>query len=259
MAQRPSQPVIDTHLHVLQPSRWHYHWLAPDSPFCREFLLAEYEDERVYSGVLVEAANSLDEIHWLLEMSEISPMRPGVIGWVDLAHPSAPEQLQTFAQNALFKGVRLNWLASHPSPDAIAPALEIIAELGLTVDVLTSPDYLPSLRTFIAAYPEIPFVLNHMGGVESKPEAWRAYLQPLAALPNVIGKITGMFMSSLIDMAAALFGSDRLMFGSNVPFSLEKVSYSDLVTRFCDAISALSEQAQADIGHRTAQRVYRLP
>lgn len=266
MARSASGIIIDTHLHVLQPSRWHYHWLADDSPLYRDFLLnnivGDLQACGVHTGVLIEATNTPQEIEWLLEMSAASPLQPGVIGWINLQDLDAPEQIARFAAHPLFRGIRLNWLESTFDMTAFARVVSVIGAHGLVVDVLTHPEYLSAVSQFMAAYPDITFVLDHLGGIKMDqdcPALWEQQLHDVAQLPHVFAKLSGWTAShlrSITLVALDLFGSERLMFGSNCPFGL--MSYAAQIDCLMNALYPLTATAQANICYQTAARVYRL-
>ncbi|MDX2077838.1 MAG: amidohydrolase family protein [bacterium] len=275
MAQQTVTRIIDTHIHVLQPSRWHYHWLEANSPLHSDFLLPTIEADLlacgVDGGVLMEATNTPQEIDWLLDMCHASPLQMGVIGWIAPDDPQGHEKMALFAKNPRFKGIRLNWLDSPPNMTMLAPILRACGAYGLVVDVLTTPKNLLAMAIMIKNYPHITFILDHMGGLELThitPAIWRTSLEPLANLPNVVGKLSGFSTIPVADMTPTLhrlievgldvFGSDRLMFGSNIPFGLNQISYGDIITHFRDAIQHLPHATQADLCHQTAERVYRL-
>jgi len=256
----------------LQPSRWDYHWLEADSPLNTDFLLPNIKADMlacgVVGGVLMEATNHPQEIDWLLEISHASHMPMGVIGWIP---PNLHQELSIFAKNSRFRGIRLNWLEPHPNSRILTPLLQACEAHGLVVDVLTNPDHLHAVANLIADYPHIMFVLDHMGGIDMvhiTPKLWQQSLQPLAELPNVIGKISGFStlaidhitptIRPLVEIGLTLFGSERLLFGSNIPFGLNQIGYKDIVASFRDAINHLPQTIQADICHKTAQRIYQL-
>ena len=54
-----------------------------------------------------------------------------------------------------------------------------------------------------------------------------------------------------------IFGSERLMFGSNFPIEKLWTSYADLMQAHRAAAEKFSEADQANLFHNTAARVYR--
>lgn len=274
MARHTAQRLIDTHLHVLQPSRWHYHWLTAGSPLDRDVMLTDLEPvlaaSGVYSGVLIEATNTPEEITHLLDISAASPLQPGVIGWLPADYPDTAQEIARLARHPSFKGIRLNGLSAETP--ALTLTLKALEAHSLVVDLLTQPNQLAGMAHLIAAHPGLWFVLDHMGGLDLSqpaPHIWHEQLRPLADLPNVIGKISGfgglpapqrtISLRALVEVAADLFGSERLMFGSNVPFGLDQTSYADMVHSLDEAVQTLPAPAQEDIFAKTAARIYRLP
>lgn len=272
MARRTDERIIDTHIHILRPSMWHYHWLNEHSPLRRDSSLSQIKDDmracKVGAGILIEATNTSEEIGWLLEMSSRSFPELGVIGWIS---PDQYAQVAVFAQNSLFKGIRLNWLEPRRHVDIRSSILRCVDAHDLVVDLLTKPECLPSVAELAVAYPNVTFVLDHMGGIDMQgctPGDWRADLQIFAQLSNVIGKISGFSgldsrqmiptVRELVDVAVDIFGSERLLFGSNIPFGLDQYTYADIVNSLHHALQPLPEHIKVDICYQTAVRVYRL-
>ena len=161
-----------------------------------------------------------------------------------------------------------------------------------------SPDYerLPALAKLAAAHPEVPIIVNHLGGKidpDLDPEAiarWRACIDAIAGCPNVVMKCGGAQQrvgwdweppfhmhqrmegppgsEELCDLlypfyhyAIEAFGPDRCMFESNFPVDKECVSYRtlwNLMKRIARKMG-LSDSEKASIFSGTAARVYRLP
>ena len=100
-------------------------------------------------------------------------------------------------------------------------------------------------------------------------EAWLCGLQQLARLPNLYSKLSafGTFIhrndpaliAYIVDNAMAIFGSERLMFGSNFPIEKLWTKHSALVQAHRDAVAKHGEAHAANIFWNTAARVYRLP
>src|SRR5687768_11017984 len=113
MAQARRLQIIDSHLHSIQVSRLQYHWLKADSPLNQDIALPEIQSSAAFDlvgGILIEASNQSAEIDYLLELSANSSLKLGVIGWIDLDSADAPQQIELYARNPAFKGIRMNWL-----------------------------------------------------------------------------------------------------------------------------------------------------
>src|SRR5215211_4682402 len=104
-------PRIDSHMHVWQLSRGDYGWLTPDLPtIYRDFTVgdarASWEQAGIDSAILVQAAPTLEETHFLLSVAESEPRVKGVVGWIDMLAPDAVDQLERLASNRLLRGIR---------------------------------------------------------------------------------------------------------------------------------------------------------
>ena len=161
-----------------------------------------------------------------------------------------------------------------------------------------SPDYerLPALAGLANAHPEVPIIVNHLGGKidpDADPEAivrWRECIDAIACCPNAVMKCGGAqqrvgwdweppfhmhqrkegplgseelckLLYPFYHYAIEAFGPDRCMFESNFPVDKECVSYRtlwNLMKRIARKLG-LSETEKASIFSGTAARIYRLP
>jgi len=228
MAAAADGGIIDSHVHLLQPSQFAYHWLKSESPLNRDFSLADFRAEtqksNVIGGILMEATNTPQEIAWLLKVTEQDSRCWGVIGWIHLEQPDAAAQIKHFAAHPNFKGVRLNWLVSRPNPDRLYAAMQALQAHQLVVDVLARFEYLPEVAALIREFPRLTFVLDHMGGSPLSAAtlgAWCSTMRPFVSLPNVMLKVSGYStetsLRGYLQAAVTCFGAHRLMFGSNYP------------------------------------------
>ena len=160
-----------------------------------------------------------------------------------------------------------------------------------------SPDYerLPTLARLANAHPEVPIIVNHLGGKidpDAGPEAgarWRECIDAIAGCPNAVMKCGGAqqrvgwdweppfhmhqreegplgseelckLLYPFYHYAIEAFGPDRCMFESNFPVDKECVSYRtlwNLMKRIARKMG-LSETEKASMFSGTAARVYRL-
>ena len=61
----------------------------------------------------------------------------------------------------------------------------------------------------------------------------------------------------VVERAIAILGTDRLMFGSNLPIESLCMNGGDLIAAHRAAVALHGEKAEADIFRGTAERVYR--
>lgn len=271
--------IIDAHQHVWTVARGDYGWLTPAAGgLYRDFDLADYAAAAPFvdASILVQAAPTDAETDYLLSLAEASDRVAGVVGWVDLAAPSAPTRLASLASRPKFLGVR-PMLQDLSDPDWIAgaelsPALAAMSEMGLCFDALVRPEHLPALARMAARHPDLQIVIDH----GAKPDIaggslgnWRLALAPLAAMTQVACKVSGLpneagavwrpeVFAPWIEALVALFGPERLIWGSDWPVVTEVVDPTAWYQVVQDAIRPLGETAQAEVFGGTARRVYRL-
>ena len=269
--------ILDAHRHLWRLDRGDYRWLAgsggPLQPLRRDFLPEDAPDDA--EVVLVQAADSLAETEFLLDLARVDSRIKGVVGWADLASPQAAEDLRHLACDPRFKGVRpmlqdipqTDWLLTAPRPEA----LETLKLLGLRFDALVTRRHLGVLERFAAAHPDLPLVIDHA----AKPQmddaaAWRAGMAALAAHPQVHCKRSGLLTELAPEQAAEplpaleavfaplleLFGPQRLIWGSDWPVLTLAASYADWLELTEALLRDLSPAERAGIMGANAARFY---
>src|ERR1700742_383153 len=104
--------LIDTHIHVWDFGQAEYTWLEGDtSVLNRTYALDELENERkrvgVTGGILVQAANNLEDTSWMLAVAGKHDWIRGVVGWLPLQKPEQMASLletSQYAPGSLLKG-----------------------------------------------------------------------------------------------------------------------------------------------------------
>ena len=259
---------IDTHLHVWNPDRLPYHWLTGEQPaLFRSILLDEVypqmQNAGIEAAVLVEAANLTAEIPFLLQLAKQHDWISGVVGWMS-------EEDQIRAQpNARMRGARIPAVSTESTP--VLP--QAIERYGLVCDLIIAPDAYAQAHALITSHPATTFVLDHFAGAAITTDGvntWRKNAAVLAALPNVVLKLSGYLTAAepkplsfetlrrYVDAAVELFGAKRLMYGSDYPICTLAGSYEQTVLLMRQAIAHLSGDEQAQIMGGTAIRVYGL-
>ena len=125
--------------------------------------------------------------------------------------------------------------------------LASIAEHELTLDCLVGGAALAAVPVLARACPELHLIINHGGDPEidgKEPfETWVQAMAAIAKAPNAYCKVSGLFtlvppdtsrraVAAHIDVLLALFGAERLMWGSDWPVLTQVGSYGDWLD-FC--------------------------
>jgi len=186
-------------------------------------------------------------------------------------------------------------MSQAPAGRLAAPALRAAArqlvKRGLSFDTWIFQPQLAELAAFADAAPDLPIVLNHIGGymavgafAERQAEsfaAWRQGMAEVARRPNVVLKIGGMGMGMispgfveaaekpssqamaqawkpLVETCIETFGAERCMFESNFPVDRPTGSYRRFWNAFKRLTAAASEAEKIALFSGTAARTYRL-
>jgi L-fuconolactonase len=272
---------IDSHQHFWRYSPQEYPWIDPKSPIRRDFLPTDLAPElsrnRLDGSVAVQARQTLEETRWLLQLAESAPFIRGVVGWVDLRSPALEAQLQEFAEDPKFVGVR-HVVQDEPDDrfmlrEDFRRGIGRLREFGLTYDILIYPRQLPAAIELARAFPEQAFVLDHLAKPAIRDKAlspWAEQLASLAKCPNVMCKVSGLVteakwhgwqaadLKPYLEVAFEAFGVKRLMFGSDWPVALLAGSYEQVITVVRDYVARWAEGGAAEVFGLNATRFYNL-
>ena len=272
--------LIDAHQHFWRIGQNDCVWPTPDlAAIHRDFgprdLRAAAGSDLV-GAVTVQSQPSDADTDWLLRLTTDEPLILGVVGWVDLLSPQAPARIAALSARPKFRGVR-PMLQDLPDDAWIArsdltPAIDALVSRDLSLDALVFTRHLPHLRTMATRRPDLRIVIDH--GAKPPIAAnefaeWAETMSRLAALPQVYCKLSGLLtearpdqppeaIAPYVDHLIALFGQDRLMWGSDWPVVNLATDYAAWL-RQAKSFPALRDPpfAQA-VFSDVARRFYRL-
>lgn len=282
---RPERAITDAHLHLWDLEASDYAWMQ-GAPTLRRTgtweqvgpALATLGTTRV---VLVQADDTPGDTAHMQRTAErieagtaqVPAMRADVVAWLPLENPA---QVENLLGNAVFmqRVVGVRHLV-HEEPDAgflerpaVAQSLRMIARAGLALDIPDAYErHMGQVARLAGAHPGLTVVLDHLGkpplGDASAMRHWEQDLAPIAEQENTVAKLSGLATSGdgsleqAVEVALALFGPDRLMFGSDWPIAPEPFDLDSGTSRLLERIRQLSPADQAQILHGTAERVYK--
>jgi L-fuconolactonase len=282
-----SAPIrIDAHQHFWDPAVFDYPWMIGPQldpirrPFRPADLEAELASRSLDGSVLVQCLSSVAETRDFLRIARETPFVFGVVGWVDLTAPDVGDRLDELIAEGegYLVGIRhqvhdeldLRWLSR---PD-VRRGLAEVQSRGLSYDLLVRAREMPSAVDAVSALPDGRFVLDHIG----KPRIatgwdadWAAAIATLAARPNVQVKLSGMIteadwrnwrvadLAPYVEHVIALFGSDRVMLGSDWPVCLLAApDYGHVIDAVSETLAGLSETERAGLFGENAAAFYGL-
>jgi len=231
-----------------------------------------------------------------------------IVGYADLRLGAAVDEVlaaQVAAGAGRFRGVR-NSAAYHADfkhgvlprtmPELYADAAfregyACLEKRGLSFDAWIYHTQLQDVFELASAFPRIPLVLDHIGGLlgvagyqgrqGAALQEWLPWMKRLARCPNVFVKLGGLGTAvfgfdfvgramppssrelaeawrPIFDPVLELFGPERCMFESNFPVDRSSASYGVVWNALKRIASGASSQDKAMLFHDNAVRVYRI-
>jgi len=283
----PDFPIIDTHVHLWDPRRFRIPWLDGAPQINQTYALKEYAEHTqgvtieamVYLEVDVAPSYRLLEAQWVNALANEEPRLRAIV-------PSAPLEDGDCARSYLealkalgprVKGVRRLLQAEPDDAFALRPdfvrGVRALADYDFSFDICIFHRQLPAVIELVRRCPEVRFILDHLGKPDIKAglrDPWQAHIRALAALPNVVCKISGMVTEAdharwtvddlrpYFETVYDAFGPDRVMFGGDWPVVLLASSYKRWVETVDALTQGLSEDDRRKLWAENAKRVYRL-
>jgi L-fuconolactonase len=271
---------IDSHQHFWKYNPVRDQWITDEMAvlkrdFLPEDLLRELRANQMDGSVAVQADQSEAETQFLLDLAKQNSFISGVVGWIDLRADNVAERLAAFSQNKKLRGFRHIVQAEFDDRFMLQPhflrGIGCLGEFGLTYDILIYPRQLPAAIELVARYPNQAFVIDHIAKPEIKAKRtrpWAQQMREIARNPNVYCKVSALLTEAdwknwqtddfkpYLDTVFEVFGSDRIMFGSDWPVCLLAGSYSQVVQLIADYTKNLSPSDKQKIFGLNAVRFY---
>lgn len=273
---------IDSHQHFWQYSPVKDAWITESmSVIQRDFLPAELQtvlrDNRINGCVAVQADQSENETHFLLELSNAHEFIKGVVGWVDLCTDTIGERLAYFSQFKTVKGFR-HIVQAEQDPGFLhrkdfCNGIRLLEKFNYTYDLLILPNQLTSATKLCAQFPNQKFVIDHLAKPnirQQQLEPWRKDITLLAKNENVYCKVSGMVteadwqhwrtedITPYLDVVFHVFGTDRILYGSDWPVCLVAASYETQLSIVSNYLKTFSESAKQKVMGENAVNFYNL-
>lgn len=276
--------VIDTHAHFWDVDTFHYPWIEQGSPFDRSFCPADYRrasaEALIRQIVFVECDAhprcSVAEAEWAAELAQADPRIRAIVARVSLLDDDAMPVLERLAAMPLVRGIRDNIQgkpAGFAAQHRFVAGVRAVHARGLHFELCLTHPQIGEAIELVRACPDGQFVLDHCGkpGIAAGlREPWHSGIRELAALPNVMCKISGLVSEAVPNWAAEdilwyaraaaeAFGPERVLFGSDWPVC-EVAGGFMAWFRLAEALAANWSEADRERFFRcNAERIYRLP
>ncbi|MCZ2342890.1 MAG: amidohydrolase family protein [Bacteroidales bacterium] len=284
----PMIPVIDTHQHLWDLSRFRLAWLKKGEPLDASFTPKEYAAataglnvvKAVYMEVDVVPEQQKQEVDYITELCQsgqtptcaaVVSGRPESEGFAAYVRP--------FQGHKYIKGIRrLLHVESTPAGYCLQPrfvqSVQLLGELGLSFDLCIRWAELPDMIKLVDQCPGTRFILDHCGNPKAdftaaERETWRKNLGQLAERKNVVCKVSGFLANGWKpgqwkpeDIRWAVFGPieafgwDRVLFGGDWPVVTLAGTYKDWLTALRQLIADKPAADQKKLLHDNAAKFY---
>jgi L-fuconolactonase len=234
----------------------------------------------VDATVLVQTVPSVPETREFMVTAAATDFVAGVVGWVDLTDPAVADtlaELRSQPNGRTLVGIRhqvhdetdAEWLLR---PD-VQRGLAAVRDAGLAYDILVRPRELPAALATANGLPDMRFVIDHIAKppiASGEIDAWSALMEPFRPLTHVSCKLSGMITEArwpdwtpsdlmpYVHRAVDIFGTERVMYGSDWPVCLLAGSYGAVKSALEEALPPLSPAEWSDVFGGNAIRIYGL-
>lgn len=261
---------IDAHQHFWKLNRGDYDWITAEMPklnrdYLPSDLIPHLQENKIDHTILVQAATTVEETKFMLELSEANDFIAGVVGWLDYGASDYQQVYQTLAQHPKFVGLRIN-IQDMQDPAVLLSeryleALHFFADQQIPIDLLMQSDQLPLVVDCVHKVPHLKAVIDHIGKPDianAERSKWQASMNEIAQHPQIYCKLSGMVTEAdhhswhkddfipYIHFIIKTFGAKRVMFGSDWPVCQLAATYNEVIEVLQHAMPASTTQEEID-------------
>jgi predicted TIM-barrel fold metal-dependent hydrolase len=272
--------ILDTHLHLVYPDRFNYPWLSNAPAINKPWSAEAYFAEALPLGIEGALHMEVDVAEADMEAeSAFAATLPHVVGAIAACRPEHSafvDYIERISQNPAIKGVRR---ILHEVPDDLSDSdlfvenLRHLPDYDLSFDLCLRADQLPIATRLAQSAPDVSFILDHCGNPDINGlglDPWRDALRAVAKNPNVNAKISGIVnhcdpgwtaqtLKPYVEHVIECFGWERVVWGSDHPVAtVTGGTLTDWVSAIREIVAGASQDEQAKLFHRNAERIYKL-
>jgi predicted TIM-barrel fold metal-dependent hydrolase len=244
--------IIDTHIHLYDTNRSQgVDWPPVTDKVLYRSVLPEHFDEvankeGIASTVIVEASSRPEDNQWMLDLVKYNPDRYlAFVGNLPIGTDEFAGLVERFSLDRRFVGIRMRDRPGGDGffTDAVWRDLSILANKGLTLDVLINNFTIDEVTEIARRLPDLKIMINHLGGLSITNDPvhpkWQESMEQASKHENVYCKVSGIFQragikptpkersfySPAFKIVFDAFGEDRIVYGSNWPVTDRGGSY----------------------------------
>jgi L-fuconolactonase len=275
-----SIPIVDTHLHLWDRSLMEYPWLSP--PLDRDFLPADYQEAThglpIAKMVFVECGRIpeqyLIEVDWVVQQANIDPRIKGMVAYFPLENGNKSQaDMEQLVERKIVRSIRRGVTAELMKDASFLEGVALMDRFGLNYDLNISPPQMEDALAFVRKFPNIQFILNHIGNPSIRSgelEPWKKSIASFAKMEHVTCKISGMITKAdpthweiddlrpYSDHLLEVFSPDRMVYGGDWPVVTRAGTYNHWMSAFLNLTADLSLSEKKKLYHENAEKIYRI-
>ena len=274
--------LLDTHQHLLYRDEFNYAW-SDELPAIakKNFTVEDYQDVtkdyNVAASIFMEvdADDYQKETRFIAELAVDQANR--IIGLISSCRPEIDAGFDAWLEECGELPIVGFRRILHEVSDAMSKNenfrknVRKIGKCGQVFDMVFRADQLGIAKEFAQSCDDMHLVLDHCGVPDiagGKMDDWRNAISALAELPHVSCKISGILtycksgeanlesIRPYVDHVIEVFGSQRLVWGSDWPVVNLNSGLPQWVDIFCELVNGLSTDEADAVGSGNAQRIY---
>ncbi|MCW3838317.1 amidohydrolase family protein [Sphingomonas canadensis] len=279
--------MIDTHAHLVTGDTAAYPPSPPsgalnpgdlDDPMTVERLLGEMDASGVEKAVLVQRGSIYGfDSSYVCDSAARHPARLAAVCSIDAAAADCGAAVEHWIRDRgaagirlmeLVRGMGIGWLDSPLARDAWKAAAELEAPVCVHLFPWNRAEGLTCLAGILRDIPNVTVVIDHFGAIASDAgppdHGVDELLEQVAAFDGTTIKFTtiplgrldkaGIDYRPVVERVAALFGPDRMMWGSDITQSPGSYAYMADLGR--SSVEGFGAREREQILSGTAERVY---
>ena len=279
-------PIVDTHVHLLDQKRFNYSWAKGAPKLARDWtpgdLTAAAKPHTIESFVFVEVDVDMpqyrDEGDWVQSIANRDSRLKGCVASLPMERGAAIEaDMAHLASLPVMRGIR-RLIQNQPDPEFVLQqdfiaAVKLLPKYNLSFDLCIFHHQLPNTLELVRRCPEVSFVLDHIAkpGIKAGlKDPWRQHMRGMAALPNVVCKLSGVTTEAdhqnwtreqlrpYIDHVIDCFGFNRIMYGGDWPVSMLAGLYTSWLEVLDWATDGCGPEDKRKLFRDNGKRIYRL-
>lgn len=279
-------PLLDTHQHLIYRDKAGYDWTKGIPPLAEgDFTLEGYAGLVAGAGVggSLFMETGVDDADYQAETRFAHDLmanpESGIVGIIASIRPETDDGFDAWLEETADLGVVGYRRILHVVDDAVSQSetfrrnVRKIGAAGKVFDMCFLARQLPVAVELASACANTTLVLDHCGVPDiagGGVDPWRAHMAALAALPNVVCKLSGIMAycapgeSSLsaiapyVDHVLESFGPNRIVWGSDWPVVNLARGMPEWIAVTRTILDRFSADEAAAIAHRTAEATYRV-